>query len=207
MIVTLFKAYRKIMTEVKSIFYTPCAKIVLHLNGVNFGADLKVNGFLKVYVTRRGQVLIGNNITINSGNNHNIIGRQQKTIFWVEGKLKIGNNVGLSATALICNYDIEIGDNVNIGGNTVIYDTDFHALDAQIRLDKERDRKEARKAKVTIGDNVFIGSHTTILKGVSIGKNSVIGACSLVSKNIPSNEIWGGNPIKFIKKLDALKDE
>lgn len=104
----------------------------------------------------------------------------------------------MSATAIICNYDIEIGNNVNLGGNTVIYDTDFHALDPKIRLDK----KEVKKAKVVVGDNVFIGSHSTVLKGVTIGNNAVIGACSLVSKNIPANEIWGGNPIKFIKKMN-----
>ena len=53
-----------------------------------------------------------------------------------------------------------------------------------------------------IEDNVFIGAHSTILKGVRISKNSIVGACSVVSKNIPPNEIWAGNPIKFIKKID-----
>ena len=57
---------------------------------------------------------------------------------------------------------------------------------------------------MTIKDNAFIGSHSTILKGVTIGENAVIGACSLVSKDIPANEIWAGNPIKFIKKIDEV---
>ena len=69
-------------------------------------------------------------------------------------------------------------------------------------MDKTRDKNEAKKAKVTIGNNVFIGSHSTILKGVIIGDNAVVGACSLVSKDIPANEIWGGNPITFIKKIN-----
>ena len=56
---------------------------------------------------------------------------------------------------------------------------------------------------VVIEDNVFIGAHTTILKGVKIGKNSIIGSCSLVSKEIPPNEVWGGNPAKFIKKINS----
>lgn len=201
MLIVLFKIFRKLKFMIIGVVFTPYAKIILYLNGVKYGTNLSVNGFLKVLVTRRGKVIIGNNVSVNSGHNHNIIGRQQKTIFWVEGTLKIGNNTGLSATALICNYDIEIGDNVNIGGNTVIYDTDFHVLDPIIRLDKIRDRQEAKKAKVTIGNNVFIGSHSTILKGVAIGDNAIIGACSLVSKNIPSNEIWGGNPASFIKKI------
>jgi len=55
---------------------------------------------------------------------------------------------------------------------------------------------------VIIEDNVFIGSHCTILKGVTIVQNSVIGVCSLVSKNIPKNQVWAGNPIRFIKELE-----
>jgi acetyltransferase-like isoleucine patch superfamily enzyme len=70
-------------------------------------------------------------------------------------------------------------------------------------MDKRSDKKHAVKLKVIIEDNVFIGAHSTILKGVTIGKNSVIGACSVVTKNIPPNEIWAGNPAKFIKFLDA----
>ena len=89
-----------------------------------------------------------------------------------------------------------------IGGNCVIYDSDFHSLNPQDRKDRLKDKNNAKKAKVIIEDNVFIGSHTTILKGVTIGKNSVIGACSVVTKNIPKNEVWAGNPISFIKKID-----
>jgi acetyltransferase-like isoleucine patch superfamily enzyme len=144
---------------------------------------------------------MGKNISINSGDNNNIIGRQQKTIFWVEGKLVIGDNVGMSSTAIICNHEIEIGNNVTMGGNTVIYDTDFHSLNPITRLDKSKDKKDAKWGKVCISNNVFIGAHTTILKGVNIGENSIIGACSVVTKNIPSNEIWAGNPAKFISKI------
>lgn len=201
MISFLFKASRKIFYLLTKQIYTPCAKIIFLLNGVNFGRKLKVRGFLKVNVTRKGSCVIGNNLSVNSGNNHNVIGRQQKTIFWVDGKLLIGNNTGISGTAIICNFDIQIGNNVKIGGNSVIYDTDFHSLDVDIRNDKTKDKKNAKCGKVIIKNNVFIGAHSTILKGVTIGENSIIGSCSLVSKNIPSNEIWAGNPIKFIKKI------
>ncbi len=173
------------------------------LNGVFYGDNLNVRGFIKVDVTRRGYFQIGKNFKLNSGFNYNVIGRQQKSIFWVEGKLIIGANVGMSSIAIICNYNILIGDNVTIGGNTVIYDSDFHSIRPKIRMDKRSDKKHAVKLKVIIEDNVFIGAHSTILKGVTIGKNSVIGACSVVTKNIPPNEIWAGNPAKFIKFLDA----
>jgi acetyltransferase-like isoleucine patch superfamily enzyme len=197
----IFKAFRKILSNAIAVIYTPIAKVSLFLNGAKFDSGLNVKGLINLHVTRRGILKIGKNCTINSGN-FNLIGRQQKAIFWVEGKLSIGKNLGLSCSAIICNHEISIGDNVKIGGNTVIYDTDFHSLDPTIRVSKTMDKASAKWGKVSIGNQVFIGAHTTILKGVIIGDNSVIGACSVVTKNIPSNEIWGGNPAKYIAKIN-----
>ncbi|WP_158847905.1 acyltransferase [Algibacter sp. L1A34] len=201
MVSHIYKGIRKVTGLALSYIYTPYTKLIFYLNGVKFSKHLSINGFMKVFVTRRGQVTIGKKLLINSGHNHNIIGRQQKTIFWVEGKLIIGNNVGMSSVAIICNHDIEIGNDVTIGGNTVIYDTDFHSLDSTIRIDKSKDKTNAKKGKVTIKNRVFIGAHSTILKGVTIGENSIIGACSVITKDIPANEIWAGNPAKFIKRV------
>lgn len=201
MLVFLFKGLRKLINVTINPIYTPIAKMQLLLNGADIKKGLSVLGILKIEVTRRGKLMIGENLSVNSGNNFNVIGRQQKTTFWVEGKLTIGDNVGISATAIICNHQITIGNHVTIGGNTVIYDTDFHNMNPTIRNNKTIDKQSAVKLPVFIEDNVFIGAHTTILKGVTIGKNSVIGACSVVTKNIPQNEIWAGNPAKFIKMI------
>jgi acetyltransferase-like isoleucine patch superfamily enzyme len=56
--------------------------------------------------------------------------------------------------------------------------------------------------EITVGDDVFIGKGATILAGVSIGSNCIIGACALVTKDVPDNSIFGGNPAKFIKSTD-----
>jgi acetyltransferase-like isoleucine patch superfamily enzyme len=197
----VYKAIRSLTNRVVRLIYNPANKILIYLNNGIVGNNLNSNGFLKLLVTRRGKLKIGDSFSFNSGNNHNIIGRQQKTILWVEGSLTIGNNVGMSSTAIICNHKIEIKDFVTIGGGTVIYDTDFHSLDPEVRKNKQLDRKNAKFGMVTIEENAFIGAHTTILKGVRIGKNSVIGACSVVSKDVPDNEIWSGNPIRFIRKV------
>lgn len=175
---------------------------VLIGNGVKNINNISINGPLMLFVSNKGNLEFGKNIKINSGQYFNPIGRNQKTRFWVDGNLKIGDATGLSSTAIICHESISIGKNVKIGGNTVIYDTDFHSLKASDRIHPTKDKINTVTKPVIINDNVFIGSHVTILKGVTIGVNSIIAASSVVSKSIPDNEIWGGNPIKFIRKLN-----
>ena len=98
----VFKLVLKIKFLILGLFFTPVAKIYFYLNNVKMGKKLHVNGSLHIEVTRRGSFEFGDNFTINSGKRFNVIGRQQKTIFWIEGKLKIGKNVGMSSTAIIC---------------------------------------------------------------------------------------------------------
>jgi len=203
--VLLFKALRKSKDTILWDICTPIAKIMFILNGVSFGKGLRVNGLMKVFVTRRGTVSIGQSLRVNSGKNSNIIGRQQICTLWVDGVLTIGDNVGMSAASIICNHQINIGNNVMIGGNTVIYDTDFHAVDPMLRNSRATDRINAKWGAVTIGNNVFVGAHSTILKGVSIGDNSVVGACAVVTKDIPENEVWAGNPAVCIHKITLHK--
>lgn len=70
---------------------------------------------------------------------------------------------------------------------------------------KEKKYKDViRYGKISIKDNCFIGTNTTIMPGVQIGKNCIIGACSLVTKNIPEGEVWGGVPAHFIMKSNEF---
>ena len=65
------------------------------------------------------------------------------------------------------------------------------------------DQKQRKCAPVVIGDNVFIGAKCIILKGVIIGENSIVGAGSVVTKSIPANQIWAGNPARFIRNVNG----
>ena len=124
----------------------------------------------------------------------------------------IGNNViiNINCTFVDCNK-IVIGNNVLIASNVQIY-TATHPVSVKERLLKDWKEENGQAffkvyaLPVKIEDNVWIGGGAIILPGVVIGKNSVIGAGSVVTKDIPSNCVAVGNPCKVIKKL-ILEDE
>jgi acetyltransferase-like isoleucine patch superfamily enzyme len=198
----MFRIVRRIN---RSIFFSisqTVAKVKLFGNGVRFGKRHKYNGIPVIDVARNAHCIIGDDFSCNSGFS-NPIGRNTRTfiVVGVGAKLKIGKNVGISNTAINCYERIEIGDNVKIGGGVVIYDTDFHSLDHKLRSVRSTDIKHTATSPVFIKQFAFIGAHCTILKGVIIGEGAVIGACSVVTKDVPAAEIWGGNPARFIKKI------
>ena len=109
--------------------------------------------------------------------------------------IKLGRHVFINAGC--CFQDqggIEIGDNVQIGHQAVIA-TLNHDLNPEKRWNMI-------PAPVKIGNNVWIGSHATILAGVTIGDNSVVAAGAVVTKDVPANVVVGGVPAKILKAIE-----
>ena len=104
----------------------------------------------------------------------------------------------MSGVSITCRNNIHIGDDVLIGGGTVIMDSDMHSLDWHLRCTPGHDVINAKCSPVIIGNNVFIGANCIIGKGVEIGDKSIIAAGSVVIKSIPPFSIAGGNPCKVI---------
>ena len=118
-----------------------------------------------------------------------------------DAELQVGDYVGMTQVSITCKKQITIGDNVKIGAETMIYDTNFHNVDWKVRRNHSEDLVTAKNAPVHIGNDVFIGTRCIIGKGVSIGDRTIIAAGSVVVKDIPSDCIAGGNPCKVIKTL------
>lgn len=122
--------------------------------------------------------------------------------------ISIGNNViiNINCTFVDCNK-IEIRDNVLIASNVQIY-TVTHSVDVNERIVADWDKSSKTPyfrtyaLPVKIEDNVWIGGGTIILPGVTIGKNSVIGAGSIVNKTIPENCVAVGNPCRVIREIN-----
>lgn len=179
------------------------AELLLQSLGAKYNRPITFLGFPYLVVKQGGILSIGRNLVMISNPLFNMIGRYDRCTIYVESdaKLTIGDNVGISYSAVFCASRIEIGNNVTIGGNTVIYDTDFHSINYNDRHSKKTDTVTTVSRQIIIHDDVFIGAGSTILKGVEIGERSIIAAGSVVTKNIPSDQIWGGNPAKFIREI------
>jgi len=155
----------------------------------------------KIYIENQGAISIGTNFHANSGGAYNPIGGDTvlRLVTFGQGRLDIGNNVSISNSTLCCEQSICIQDNVFIGGGCRIWDSDFHSIDKGIR-NSGKDQSY-KKSPILIKSSAFIGGGVIILKGVTIGEGAVVGAGSVVTKSIPNNEVWGGNPASFIKVL------
>ena len=149
-----------------------------------------------------GSISIGSNTVINSEKKAVPLGYQTQTVFWTidEGKIIIGRNCGISNATFCSASRLILGDYVTIGGGVKLFDTDFHSLDYEKRVDYVDDN-DRQSAPITVKSGAFIGAGSIILKGVTIGSKSIIGAGSVVTKDVPDREIWAGNPAKMIRRL------
>ncbi len=115
-------------------------------------------------------------------------------------KFSVGENSSISSyTTVYSTFGVTIGKNCLISSNCGISSYN-HIINSPNRLaDKDKDVNFSKP--VVIEDNVWIGMNSCILPGVVIGNNSIIGSGSVVTKNVPPNEIWAGNPAKYIKNI------
>lgn len=113
-------------------------------------------------------------------------------------RLTIGRDCSINyGVSIGCNLQIDVGDRVRIGPFVMIVDSQFHDL---------YDRKRAPPPEpVFVESDVWIGTRSSVLHGVRIGRGAVIGAHSLVNKDVPAFTIWGGVPAKKLGELDPAK--
>ena len=127
------------------------------------------------------------------------------------GQCVIGDFTLLNGALIMAEENIQIGSYCLVSWNVGIADSDFHPLEpAQRLIDAQAlapyfknrpPRPKLATAPVTIADNVWIGMNAVILKGVTIGENSVVAAGSVVTKSVESNTVVAGNPAVMVRRL------
>lgn len=179
--------------------------------GATFGSHLRMADKLYMNIAQNAKIIIGDNFTFTSGDGFNPISANIRGYLRMDdgAELTIGNNCGMSSVSLWIKERVTLGNHVLIGGGTLIMDNDCHTLNYAQRgkrggrdeFGRSIDELNAKRSPVVIEDDVLIGARCIILKGVTIGARSVIGAGSVVTQNIPADCIAAGNPCKVIKKI------
>lgn len=147
------------------------------------------------------QIIIKENAVFCSKSTFTALGVSHPVIIRTLSKnavISIGKDCGMSGTTLCAVDCITVGDGVLFGADVQIFDNDFHPAKS---VNRRYEVNGVNSSPVIIGNNVFVGSRATILKGVSIGDNSVIAAGSIVTHSIPKNSIAGGNPCRVMREL------
>lgn len=173
-------------------------RFLCRIKGVKLGRKVNFNGYPIISRAPNSTIRIGDRCTFNSAKRSVRIMMNRRCTFSTTLKgaeIHLGENVGLSGVIIVAREKVRIGDNVMIGAYSTIIDNDFHNSDPKYRYERN-----IPSSPVTIEDGCFIGMNCMILKGVRIGKNSVIAANSVVLSSIPPNSVAIGNPCKVMIK-------
>lgn len=194
----LFDTPWKVTTELGRWLALPRVRLRFALSGIPWGEGWRIYGLPVVLRHRRSTMRFGQRLQLRGTLVSNPLGPSHPTILctWLPGaELTIGDDFGMTGGTICAAERIVIGDRVTVGANSVIIDTDFHPLDP---TERRRAPASARTASVTIEDDVFIGMHCLILKGVRLGRGCVVGAGSVVTHDVAAGIIVGGNPARPI---------
>ena len=189
---------RLVLEKIEGLYWKIVNYILASWWGVNIGKECCFNGRTIIRRVQESEISIGNNCIFNSSHSSNLIGVYSPCVISTISKnavIEIGDCCGFSGTVIGAGLRITLGNNVRCGANTLITDSDWHRSDYRTGEDKA----------VFIGDNVWLGYGVKVLKGVHIGENSLIGANSVVTKDIPANVVAVGNPCRIIKQLDPIE--
>lgn len=177
---------------------------VLRSYGVHFGEGLRLGSPPIIQKHKEATIRLGRNVVILNTLAQNPAGVFQPTVLAAcrpGAELIIGDNVGISGATLYAWRRLEIGDHVLVGAGAVVYDTDFHPLDADQR--RRNDNSQVGVAPVVIEPDVWLGARSMVLKGVTIGRGAVVAAGAIVTKNVPAGTIVAGVPARVVGHATA----
>jgi acetyltransferase-like isoleucine patch superfamily enzyme len=177
--------------------FTQLGRVWLKSHGVRLGRGGWVHGFPELRLKRGSVLEIGNHAILGCMSRFNPLAPARRLSFVTNtptARITLKDGAGVSNSVLSCFERIVIGENSLVGAECLIIDSDFHDLPLG-------EGGTTRSAPVEIEDHVFIGTRSIILKGVRIGRKSVIGAGSVVSRDVPPFSLAAGNPARVIRSL------
>ncbi|HEX8230269.1 MAG TPA: acyltransferase [Chloroflexia bacterium] len=157
---------------------------------VRFGKNFITNG--KLVVKGPGKVIFGDNI--------NAWCHAEKNVFITyqpETRITVGDECRISGMSAMSHSSITVGPRCMVA-SVIMVDTDFHNTDPVLRHDPDA---PFAVAPIELKENVWVAGQSAILKGVTIGENSIVAFRAVVTRDVPANVIVGGNPARVVKEL------
>ena len=182
---------------IKFLYCSLKTRIIFFGKNIIYGRNTIIFGKLHIY--NKGIIEIGSGCSIISATwrYKNYIEPVSIYNMCKESNIKIGENVSIIGSHLRINYGLTIGNNTIIAPGTKIIDHDH-----QFYPTKRGQEKEVYPGfPIEIGNDVWIGYNVTILKGVKVGDGAIVGAGSVVTKNVDAFTVVGGAPARFIKVI------
>lgn len=190
---------RKIYSNGKAAYEKSAIEALYSKGNINASVRFSIDADLQNFSNNKSAITISANSNIEG-----LI-----MVYPYGGEISIGSHCSLSpGSRIISTNKITIGDRVLIAHNVNIIDNNSHPINAALR---HKDFIESytigmqpydlNAASIIIEDDVWIGHNTTILKGVKIGKGAIIGACSVVTKDVEAWSVNVGNPLRVVKYL------
>ncbi len=187
--------------RIESWLDLPLVRIQFALNGIAWRQGWSFFGMPIIQKHRLSTMSFGECLSLRSSSASNPLGINHPVILatlHAGAALSVGARFAMSGGSLCAAECIQIGNDVSIGANSLVIDTDFHPLSAERRA---VDPQGGKSRPVCIEDGAFIGGSCIILKGVTIGRGSVIGAGSIVTTSVPPGVVAAGNPARVLKEI------
>ena len=183
-----------------TVWHTFFCSLLAHLWGIQLGSSCKFSGQTHFRKYPGSTIRIGKNCRFRSSFRSNLVGLNRPcgiSTHHKNAEISLGDCCGLSGTIIGAARSIILEDRVLCGANVTITDFDWHTMSLS-----QRNQGGMEKAQpVRIGENVWLGLNTLVLKGVEIGKNTVVGANSVVASSLPENVLAAGIPARVIRSI------
>ena len=186
--------FRHLLRQLPSLLWL----LELKIRGFQISSPIRLFGHPICSRYPGSSISLGSHVTLDSSVRANPLGGSSPCVLRTmtsTARLTLGDRVGLSSSVIVAGNSIEIGEDTILGAGAMVLDNDFHIRGPGFSWLTEYDKNSN---PVKIGRGCFIGARSIILKGVTLGDRVVIGAGSVVTKDVPAYSMAVGNPARIV---------